>query len=295
MAAESTTLPVALPTLVPGNGLDAYMREIHKIPMLTADEEYMLAKRLQEHQDMDAAHRMVTSHLRLVSKIAMGFRGYGLPLAELISEGSIGLMQAVKKFDPDRGFRLATYAMWWIRAAIQEYILRSWSMVKVGTSAAQKRLFFNLKKQKQRLDAYDDNTDLTPENVRLIAEELDVKDEEVVAMNQRMIASDQSLNAPVGMEGESQWIDYLADPDADQEEVFGEREELDYRRSLFERAMDELNPREQDVLRSRRLMEPALTLEELSQKYSISRERVRQIENRAMEKVQQSIQDLHSA
>lgn len=284
-----------LPALLPGNSIESYLREVHSFPMLTAEEEYMLAKRWQEHEDMAAAHRLVTSHLRLVAKIAMGFRGYGLPVADLVSEGSIGLMQAVKKFDPERGFRLATYAMWWIKAAIQEYVLKSWSLVKVGTSAAQKRLFFNLKRMKNQLEAVE-NGDMTPEHIEMIAAQLDVSEDEVMAMDRRMSAHDPSLNSLVGQEGSSvQWIDMLADDEDNQETVLLEQQETDHRMQLFESAMESLNEREQHIVRARRLEEPAQTLEDLSQVYGISRERVRQIEARAMEKIQDFVTEKQQA
>jgi RNA polymerase sigma-32 factor len=256
--------------------------------MLAPEEEYMLAKRWREHEDPDAAHRLVTSHLRLVAKIAMGYRGYGLPLSELISEGNVGMMQAVKRFDPDRGFRLATYAMWWIRAAIQEYILHSWSLVKMGTTAAQKKLFFNLRKLKGQLQAIDEG-DLSPENVTKIATELGVPEADVVSMNRRLAAPDHSLNAPLKSDGEGEWQDWLVDDVSDQETNLGERQELGLRRDLLRGAMSHLTERERDILVERRLKEQPATLEDLSQKYRISRERVRQIEVRAFEKLQKAI------
>jgi RNA polymerase sigma-32 factor len=256
--------------------------------MLAVDEEFMLAKRWQEHQDTEAAHRLVTSHLRLVAKIAMGYRGYGLPLSELISEGNVGMMQAVKRFDPDRGFRLATYAMWWIRAAIQEYILHSWSLVKMGTTAAQKKLFFNLRKLKGQLQAIEEG-DLSPENVTKIATALDVPEQDVVNMNRRLAAPDHSLNAPLRADSEGEWQDWLVDEGESQETKLGERQELGLRRDLLVKAMSHLNERERDILTHRRLREQPTTLEDLSQKYGISRERVRQIEVRAFEKLQKAI------
>ncbi len=274
----------ALPAISSESSLSAYLAEIRKFPMLEPDEEYMLAKRWTEHADYDAAHRLVTSHLRLVAKIAQGFRGYGLPLGDLIAEGNIGLMQAVKKFDPEKGFRLSTYAIWWIRAAIQEYVLRSWTTVKVGTSAAQKKLFFNLKKLKSRLDAVDQNS-LTDEQISEIASELDVSEQDVVDMDQRMSAHDQFLNSPAGQDSKQDWIDLLEDGSDTHEVLLAERQEQDNKRDMLYTAMDTLNDREQDIIRARRLAEDPQTLEELSQKYGISRERVRQIEVRAMEKL----------
>jgi RNA polymerase sigma-32 factor len=256
--------------------------------MLAPEEEYMLAKRWQEHEDPEAAHRLVTSHLRLVAKIAMGYRGYGLPVSELISEGNVGMMQAVKRFDPDRGFRLATYAMWWIRASIQEYILHSWSLVKMGTTAAQKKLFFNLRKLKGQIQALEEG-DLSPEHVKKIAEDLGVPESDVVSMNRRLAAPDHSLNAPLRVEGEGEWQDWLVDESDSQEQKLGERQELGIRRDLLKKAMDLLNERERDILAERRLKEQPTTLEDLSQKYGISRERVRQIEVRAFEKLQKAI------
>ncbi|MGR3632101.1 MAG: RNA polymerase sigma factor RpoH, partial [Limimaricola soesokkakensis] len=255
--------------------------------------EYMLAKRWVEEQDTEAAHRMVTSHLRLAAKIAMGYRGYGLPQAEVISEANVGLMQAVKKFDPEKGFRLATYAMWWIRASIQEYVLRSWSMVKLGTTSGQKKLFFNLRKAKARLGALEEG-DLRPENVKKIATDLGVTEEEVVSMNRRMSGGDASLNAMVGTEGDSatQWQDWLEDDSADQATDYEERDELDARRELMAEAMGVLNDRERDILVQRRLQDEAVTLEELSGQYEVSRERIRQIEVRAFEKLQKRMQEL---
>jgi RNA polymerase sigma-32 factor len=278
----------ALPSIATEGNLARYLQEIRKFPMLQPEEEYMLAKRWREHSDPDAAQRLVTSHLRLVAKIAMGYRGYGLPLSELISEGNVGMMQAVKRFDPERGFRLATYAMWWIRAAIQEYILHSWSLVKMGTTAAQKKLFFNLRKLKGQLQAMDEG-DLSPENVKKIATELGVPEVDVINMNRRLAAPDHSLNAPLRAEGEGEWQDWLVDEEADQETNLGDRQELGLRRDLLKGAMAHLSARERDILMERRLRDVPTTLEDLSQKYGISRERVRQIEVRAFEKLQKSI------
>ncbi len=285
----------ALPALSPENGLSAYLQDIQKFPILEADEEYMLAKRWADDGDYDAAHKLVTSHLRLVAKIAMGYRGYGLPVNELISECNIGLMQAVKKFDPERGFRLSTYAMWWIKAAIQEFVLKSWSVVKVGTSAAQKRLFFNLKRMKQRLKHYDDHTDLTPSMVKEIAEELDVSEKDVVDMDRRMIANDQNLNARIGQDGENEWIDLLEEPSESQEELLGNRQEYGQKRGMMQAAMATLNDRERHIIAERKLKENPATLEELSQIYEISRERVRQIEARALEKMTQFVANPENA
>ena len=282
----SPRLPV--PT-IEGN-LSRYLQEIRKFPMLEADEEYMLAKRWREDDDIDSAHKLVTSHLRLVAKIAMGYRGYGLPLSELISEGNVGMMQAVKRFDPERGFRLATYAMWWIRAAIQEYILHSWSLVKMGTTAAQKKLFFNLRKLKGQMQAIDEG-DLPPEQVTKIAETLRVPETDVVNMNRRLAAPDHSLNAPLRIDGDGEWQDWLVDETESQESQFAEAEELDKRRKLLTVAMDTLNERERHILQERRLKDDPTTLEELSQIYGISRERVRQIEVRAFEKLQKAIRN----
>ncbi|ACI99122.1 MULTISPECIES: RNA polymerase sigma factor RpoH [Rhodospirillales] len=283
----SSTLP-AVPVINSESNLARYLQEIRKFPMLEAEEEYMLAKSWREHGDTDAAHRLVTSHLRLVAKIAMGYRGYGLPLSELISEGNVGMMQAVKRFDPDRGFRLATYAMWWIRAAIQEYILHSWSLVKMGTTAAQKKLFFNLRKLKGQMQAIDEG-DLHPETVRKIAETLDVPESDVVNMNRRLASPDHSLNAPLRVDGEGEWQDWLVDESESQEIRLGEREELGKRKALLAEAMKTLNDRERHILVERRLRDNPTTLEDLSQQYGISRERVRQIEVRAFEKLQKAI------
>ncbi|MGA2088595.1 MAG: RNA polymerase sigma factor RpoH [Stellaceae bacterium] len=278
----------ALPSISSEGNLSRYLQEIRKFPMLQPEEEYMLAKRWREHGDRDAAHKLVTSHLRLVAKIAMGYRGYGLPLSELISEGNVGMMQAVKRFDPERGFRLATYAMWWIRAAIQEYVLHSWSLVKMGTTAAQKKLFFNLRKIKGQLQAIDEG-DLSPENVHKIATELGVPEEDVVNMNRRLAAPDNSLNAPMRSDSEGEWQDWLMDEGPDQEDRLGERQELGLRRDLLRGAMKLLTGRERDILVERRLQDEPATLEDLSVKYGISRERVRQIEVRAFEKLQKAI------
>ncbi|MCV2889518.1 RNA polymerase sigma factor RpoH [Ruegeria aquimaris] len=282
-----------LPAPTPEGGLNRYMQEIRKFPLLEPEEEYMLAKRWVEEQDSAAAHKMVTSHLRLAAKIAMGYRGYGLPQAEVISEANVGLMQAVKRFDPEKGFRLATYAMWWIRAAIQEYILRSWSLVKLGTTSAQKKLFFNLRKAKAKIGALEEG-DLHPDNVRQIAKDLGVSEDDVISMNRRMSGGDASLNATVGAEGEGsmQWQDWLEDEDADQATDYEERDELEARRELLVAALDVLNDREKDVLTQRRLMDQPVTLEDLSAQYGVSRERIRQIEVRAFEKLQKRMRDL---
>src|SRR5262252_2105164 len=274
----------ALPVVGEG-GLGRYLSEIRKFPLLDPQEEYMLAKRWREHEDAEAAHRMVTSHLRLVAKIAMGYRGYGLPVSEIVSEGNVGLMQAVKRFDPDKGFRLATYAMWWIRAAIQEYVLRSWSMVKMGTTAAQKKLFFNLRKAKSNIGAIEEG-DLTPAHTAKLADQLGVTETEVTEMNRRLSGGDASLNAPLRSESESEWQDWLADDTADQETRLAEREEMGDRHELLVNAMKDLTDRERDIIQARRLQDEPATLEELSQKYGVSRERVRQIEVRAFEKLQ---------
>ena len=281
----------ALPSIVSGeSGLSRYMEEIRRFPMLEPQEEYMLAKRYHEYGDTEAAHKMVTSHLRLVAKIAMGYRGYGLPIGEVISEGNVGLMQAVRKFEPERGFRLATYAMWWIKASIQEYILRSWSLVKMGTTANQKRLFFNLRKVKSKIQALDEG-DLNAEQVKEIATRLSVSEEEVISMNRRL-SGDASLNAPIrATEGESgEWQDWLVDEHDDQETVLAEQDELENRRAMLTDAMAVLNERERRIFQARRLAEEPLTLEELSGEFDISRERVRQIEVRAFEKVQEAVQ-----
>jgi len=278
-----------LPSLQSDSGLSRYLQEIRKFPMLEADQEFMLAKRWREHQDPEAAHQMVTSHLRLVAKIAMGYRGYGLPINELIAEGNVGMMQAVKRFDPDRGFRLATYAMWWIRAAIQEYILHSWSLVKIGTTAAQKKLFFNLRRVKGQIKAIEEG-DLSPEQVKIISDRLDVSADDVVTMNRRLAAPDNSLNAPLRAEGEGEWQDWLVDETPSQETRLGEHEELSARQKLLGKALDSLNDRERHILVERRLKDEPATLEDLSKEYDISRERVRQIEVRAFEKLRKSVQ-----
>ncbi|MAS15651.1 MAG: RNA polymerase sigma factor RpoH [Nitratireductor sp.] len=281
-----------LPSIASGEGgLTRYLEEIRRFPMLQPEEEYMLAKRYSEHDDTAAAHKLVTSHLRLVAKIAMGYRGYGLPIGEVISEGNVGLMQAVKKFEPERGFRLATYAMWWIKASIQEYILRSWSLVKMGTTANQKRLFFNLRKVKSKIQALDDG-DLNPEQVTEIATRLNVSEEEVVSMNRRL-SGDASLNAPIrATEGESgEWQDWLVDDGESQEDILVEQDELETRRRMLGDAMSVLNDREKRIFQARRLSEDPMTLEELSGEFDISRERVRQIEVRAFEKVQEAVQN----
>ncbi|MDP4891123.1 RNA polymerase sigma factor RpoH [Cypionkella sp.] len=282
-----------LPAPSPEQGLNRYMQEIRKFPLLEPEEEYMLAKRWVDHQDSQAAHKMVTSHLRLAAKIAMGYRGYGLPQAEVISEANVGLMQAVKRFDPEKGFRLATYAMWWIRASIQEYILRSWSLVKLGTTSAQKKLFFNLRKAKAKVGALEEG-DLRPENVAKIATELNVTHDEVISMNRRLSGGDSSLNATVGSDGEgtTQWQDWLEDEDSDQAGDYEARDEFDIRMSLLQNAMTVLNERERDVLHKRRLSETPITLEELSDIYGVSRERIRQIEVRAFEKLQERMREL---
>ncbi len=282
-----------LPAPSPEQGLNRYMQEIRKFPMLEPEEEYMLAKRWVDHQDSAAAHKMVTSHLRLAAKIAMGYRGYGLPQAEVISEANVGLMQAVKRFDPEKGFRLATYAMWWIRASIQEYILRSWSLVKMGTTSAQKKLFFNLRKAKAKVGALEEG-DLRPENVARIATELNVTETEVIDMNRRLSGGDASLNVTVGSEEGSttQWQDWLEDEDSDQAADYEARDEFDTRYALLGQAMQVLNARERDVLAKRRLAEVPVTLEELSESYGVSRERIRQIEVRAFEKLQEKMRDL---
>ncbi len=282
--------PAQIPPIDAEGNLTRYLHDIRKFPMLEPDEEYMLARRWKEHGDSEAAHKLVTSHLRLVAKIAMGYRGYGLPVAELISEGNVGMMQAVKRFDPERGFRLATYAMWWIRASIQEYILHSWSLVKIGTTAAQKKLFFNLRKLKGQLKAIDDG-DMSPENVTTIAERLNVSEQDVVSMNQRLASPDHSLNAPLKVDGEGEWQDWLVDESQNQEQILAESEELTLRRRLLTQGMTCLNERERYILTERRLTENPKTLEDLSQEYGVSRERIRQIEVRAFEKLQKSIRN----
>lgn len=290
----ASNVPATIPALGGEASLNRYLSEIRKFPLLKPEEEYMLAKRWEEHQDPEAAARMVTSHLRLVAKIAMGYRGYGLPVSELISEGNIGLMQGVKKFDADKGFRLATYAMWWIRASIQEFILRSWSLVKIGTTAAQKKLFFNLRRIKGRIDALEDG-DLRPDQVKQIATELKVTEEEVVSMNRRMaMGGDTSLNLRMSEDGEGEWQDWLTDEGPLQDQIVADRQERDVRHALLQEAMGDLNERERHILAERRLADEPKTLEELSQEYNISRERVRQIEVRAFEKLQRAMRRLAS-
>ncbi|WP_371129795.1 RNA polymerase sigma factor RpoH [Phenylobacterium sp.] len=289
MRGSSMAAANALAVMSPEGGLSRYLTEIRKFPMLAKDEEFMLAKAWKEHEDSEAAHRLVTSHLRLVAKIAMGYRGYGLPIGEVISEGNVGLMQAVKKFEPDKGFRLATYAMWWIRASIQEYILRSWSLVKMGTTAAQKKLFFNLRKAKSQISAFQEG-DLRPEQVSEIATKLGVLDSEVISMNRRLSGPDASLNAPLRVDGESEWQDWLEDETAVSQETYvAENQERTIRMSLLEAAMTELTDRERHILTERRLKDNPTTLEELASEYGVSRERVRQIEVRAFEKLQKSM------
>ncbi len=283
----TSSLP-SVPQLDPESNLSRYLQDIRKFPILEAQQEFMLAKSWREHGDSDAAHQLVTSHLRLVAKIAMGYRGYGLPMGELISEGNVGMMQAVKRFEPDRGFRLATYAMWWIKAAIQEYILHSWSLVKIGTTAAQKKLFFNLRRIKGEIQAMEEG-DLVPENVKEIATRLNVSETEVISMNRRMAAPDNSLNAPLRADSEGEWQDWLVDDTESQETILAESEELEKRRHLLHGALETLNDRERHILVERRLSEDPLTLEQLSQQFGISRERVRQIEVRAFEKVQKAV------
>ena len=278
----------ALPILSPEGNLARYLGEIRKFPLLKPEEEFMLAKAWKEHQDLEAAHRLVTSHLRLVAKIALGYRGYGLPIADLIAEGNVGMMQAVRRFDPDRGFRLATYAIWWIKAAIQEYILHSWSLVKMGTTAAQKKLFFNLRRLKGEMKAIEEG-DLKPEQVERIARQLSVPAQDVVEMNRRLSGPDASLNAPLQADGESEWQDWLADDAANQEARLGEQQEQDRRARLLEEGLRLLSERERDIFRLRRLQEPAATLEELASRFDVSRERIRQLEMRAFEKLQKAI------
>ena len=279
-------------SISPEAGLSRYLSEIRKFPMLEKDEEFMLAKRWQEHEDSEAAHRLVTSHLRLVAKIAMGYRGYGLPVAEVISEGNVGLMQAVKKFDPDKGFRLATYAMWWIRASIQEYILRSWSLVKMGTTAAQKKLFFNLRRMKSKMQALEEG-DLKPHQVEEIATKLGVTEAEVMSMNGRLSGPDSSLNAPLRQDGEAEWQDWLTDKDAESaEDTLVESDEFDTRMTLLQEAMGQLNERERHIIQERRLTEDPKTLEDLARVYGVSRERIRQIEVRAFDKLQKEMKRL---
>ena len=284
-----------LPAPSPEAGLSRYLQEIRKFPMLEPEEEYMLARRWADEQDPEAAHKLVTSHLRLAAKIAMGYRGYGLPQAEVISEANVGLMQAVKRFDPEKGFRLATYAMWWIRASIQEYILRSWSLVKMGTTSAQKKLFFNLRKAKARIGALDEG-DLHPENVKKIATDLGVSEDEVISMNRRLSGGDASLNAVVSSDGDGsmEWQDWLEDEAADHAADFENKDEVEFRLDLLKKAMSFLNEREQDILHKRRLQDKPSTLEELSAEYSVSRERIRQIEVRAFEKLQLQMRELAS-
>ena len=277
-----------LPTISSEGNLSFYLQEIKRFPLLTADEEYMLAKRFKEHGDSDAAHKLVTSHLRLVAKIAMGYRGYGLPVTDLISEGNVGIMQAVKKFDPERGFRLATYAMWWIRAQIQEYVLHSWSLVKIGTTAAQKKLFFNLRKLKNQLQSIEEGN-LSPENIREISNRLNVKEVEVVNMENRLFSHDQSLNVKISDDGDSEWLEMIEDSGDRQDKILENKNELDYRKKLFSKALKILNPREKEIITLRRLQEKPKKLEELSIQFKISRERVRQIEEKAMEKLQKEI------
>ena len=277
-----------LPILSLEGNLSIYLQEIKKFPILTAEEEYMLAKRYKEHGDTEAAHKLVTSHLRLVAKIAMGYRGYGLPVTDLISEGNVGIMQAVKKFDPERGFRLATYAMWWIRAQIQEYVLHSWSLVKIGTTAAQKKLFFNLKKLKNQLSSIDSGN-LSPENAREIASRLNVKEAEVLDMDNRLFSGDQSLNVQVGEEGDTEWQDMLVDSNDTQDNILANSNELSFRKKIFEQAIEVLNDREKEIITLRRLKDKPVKLEELSKKFNISRERVRQIEEKAFEKLQKQV------
>jgi RNA polymerase sigma-32 factor len=275
-------------TVGPELGLQRYLSEIRKFPMLEKEQEYMLAKRWREHEDTAAAEKLVTSHLRLVAKMAHGYRGYGLPLAEVISEGNIGLMQAVKKFDPEKGFRLATYAMWWIRASIQEYVLRSWSLVKMGTTAAQKKLFFNLRRMKSKMQAIEDG-DMRPDQVDDIATKLAVTNEEVISMNRRLSGPDASLNVRIGEDGGGEWQDWLASPEESQETEYAEREEHDERMVLLNKALSMLNEREQDIIRQRRLRDEPITLEDLADQYGVSRERIRQIEVRAFEKLQDAM------
>ena len=280
-----------LPVLSSEGSLALYLQEIKKFPILTAEEEFMLAKRYKEHGDSEAAHKLVTSHLRLVAKIAMGYRGYGLPVTDLISEGNVGIMQAVKKFDPEKGFRLATYAMWWIRAQIQEYVLHSWSLVKIGTTAAQKKLFFNLRKLKNQLTSIDSGN-LSPENVREIATRLDVKEAEVIDMNNRLYGGDQSLNVKVSNEVEIEWQDMLVDQNEIQDEILEKKNEISYRKKIFKKALEVLNEREKEILTLRKLRDKPLKLEELSAKFNISRERVRQIEEKALEKLQKQVSNI---
>jgi len=287
----TVNLPALPSSLTPEGNLSRYLQEIRKFPLLEPQQEFMLAKRWREHGDSKAAHQLVTSHLRLVAKIAMGYRGYGLPVAELISEGNVGMMQAVKRFDPDRGFRLATYAMWWIRASIQEYILHSWSLVKMGTTAAQKKLFFNLRKLKGQMQAIEEG-DLSPEQVSKIATRLGVPEEEVVNMNRRLAAPDSSLNAPVKAEGDMEWQDWLVDEAPNQETKLGESQEMGQRKQMLAGALKQLTDRERHIIVERRLIDEPKTLEDLSSKYGISRERVRQIEVRAFDKLQKAMKNM---
>ena len=277
-----------LPVLSSEGNLSIYLQEIKKFPILTAEEEYMLAKRYKEHGDTKAAHKLVTSHLRLVAKIAMGYRGYGLPVTDLISEGNVGIMQAVKKFDPERGFRLATYAMWWIRAQIQEYVLHSWSLVKIGTTAAQKKLFFNLRKLKNQLSSIDTGN-LSPENAREIASRLNVKEAEVLYMDNRLFSGDQSLNVQIAEEGDTEWQDMLVDSNDTQDNILANSNELSFRKKIFEQALEVLNDREKEIITLRKLKDKPVKLEELSKKFNISRERARQIEEKAFEKLQKQV------
>jgi RNA polymerase sigma-32 factor len=287
----ASNLPASLGNITPEGNLSRYLDEIRRFPILSAEEEYTLAKNWKDTGNIEAAHKLVTSHLRLVAKIAMGYRGYGLPMGELIAEGNLGMMHAVKRFEPEKGFRLSTYAMWWIRASIQEYILRSWSLVKIGTTAAQKKLFFNLRRLKGEIKAIEDG-DLAPENVKRIADELDVPEDEVVSMNRRMAGGDHSLNAPISTDGESgEWMDWLEDDRQTQDVQFAEAEEYDARRKLMVEAMQELNEREIEIIQARRLSDTPETLENLSKRFGISRERVRQIEVRAFEKLQLSVRN----
>ena len=288
---EMAPAPRNMPVMTADGNLQRYLQEIRKFPMLEAEDEFALAKRWREDGDVDSVHNLVTSHLRLVAKIAMGYRGYGLPVAELISEGNVGMMQAVKRFEPDKGFRLSTYAMWWIRASIQEYILRSWSLVKMGTTAAQKKLFFNLRRMKSKIHEIDDG-DLAPESITKIATDLKVTEDEVVQMNRRMTGGDQSLNTPMRADSESEWQDWLADDTDTQDVIVAESQELDHRRAMLQAALKNLTERERSILVERRLKDDPATLEELSGVFGVSRERVRQIEVRAFEKVQRSIRNM---
>ena len=282
------TVDMKLPSIQLEGSLSSYLEQIKKFPMLSSEEEYMLAKRWRDRGDIKSAQKLVTSHLRLVAKIAMGYRGYGLPVSELVSEGNIGLMQAVKKFDPEKGFRLATYAMWWIKASIQEYVLRSWSLVKMGTTTAQKKLFFNLKKIKNQLSA-NDSGDLKPEHVNEISKRLNVNKSEVISMNRRMLGKEKSLNTPINEEGGAEWQDWIVDNKLDQELKYSQDQELKKRKKLMDQSIDILNPREKEILTARRLSEEVATLEELSKKYKVSRERIRQIETKAFEKLQKAM------